>query len=55
MADIVESTIPALSGQTRLGGLARRIAELACIDPDNSVQPVPPPGGLLVLHLGGRR
>jgi hypothetical protein len=38
-----------------LGGLARRIAELAGIDPDNPDQPMPPPGGLLGLYLAGRR
>ncbi|MES2192931.1 MAG: hypothetical protein V4517_00825 [Pseudomonadota bacterium] len=38
-----------------LGGRARRIAELAGIDPDNPDQPVPPAGGLLGLYLSGRR
>lgn len=50
------AALPAPAGNPNaLGGLARRIAELAGIDPDNPDAPVPPPGGLLGIYLSGRR
>lgn len=59
-ASLFDPRVPAaplvpVGNSNALGGLARRIAEMAGIDPDHPDQPVPPAGGLLGLYLSGRR